>query len=1272
MSFDIFTGNEKITKTLRFELRPTLFTQRHIEDYGIVTLDELRAEKSVELKKLLDDYYRAYIDKRLSVVHNLDWRELFTVMDSVLNHGGSEERKKLENIKKDMRGKVNDELDANKKMFAGNIITHVLPDFIKNNSDYTDEEKEQYLDTVKLFSGFTTSFGKFFTTRKNVFSDDKIHTSICYRIVDENSVIFYQNMRAYQKINENASQEIEKIEAECRQQINEWKLSHIYSVDYYNNVLTQRGIEFYNDICGRINLHMNLYCQQTKEKSGQYRMKKLHKQILSISSTSFEVPYMYKDDNEVYDSINMFIRKLEDNRLNDSIVGLLQMAQQYDYKQIFIDAKSYANVSNFISGSWDTVINSITRYYDENTTAKKNKQESVEKKVKGEKYRSLSDIYDIVARYVDRDMLKSTNEYEYLCGIKDIYRNDKLQTFERNDKKLIEDDESVAKIKEMLDMLLNTKHFLDTFTKPEAESTDAEFYDALEEVQELLDGIVALYNKVRNYVTQKPYHKDKIQLRFDCSSLGTGWSKSKEFDYKTIILRRNGLYYLAIYNPKNKPDKALMEGHTGDVGHGYEKMVYDILPTKRLINWCVESDAAKEKYNPSQYIIDGCKNDRHAGKNFDINFCHDLIDYLKACININGNWKTLKFNFSDTGEYNNIKDFYDEIEMQGYKLSWVNISKDDIDRLDKEGQIYLFQIYNKDFSDNSTGTPNLHTMYFRNLFSEENIREGTLKLNGGAELFFRKASIDKRIEHKKGTVLVNKTYKTVIDDKEVRVPIPDKEYQEIYEYYKSGRSAEPSERKKLSKTAQEYLDKVEIREASKDIVKDRRYTQDKYFLHTSVIINYKASKNKKEALNDKVLDYISTQKDLHIIGIDRGERNLIYVSVIDMNGRIVKQKSYNIVGGYNYQRKLVEREKIRDEARKSWKEVGRITDLKEGYLSQVVHEIAEMVLEYNAVIAMEDLNYGFKRGRFKIERQVYQKFESMLISKLNYLVDKKKKVDEPGGILKGYQLTYIPQSIKDVGRQCGIIFYVQPAYTSKIDPTTGFADLFNFKACKSREFLTKFDNISYVEAKDGQQDMFAFSFDYDNFVTHNTTPAIKKWTAYTFGSRIRKDSSIENGRRAYKTYEQEPTAEIKQLLEDSGIEYGDGHNIIEDIKALEENEGQKLIDGIFYNFRLTVQLRNSKTEAEEYDYDRIISPIMNANGEFFDSFKYRELAENGGQHAKLPIDADANGAYCIAMKCLIEMNRVQKGWDKTGKNKENPLFVSDADWFDFMQNKRYL
>ena len=124
---------------------------------------------------------------------------------------------------------------------------------------------------------------------------------------------------------------------------------------------------------------------------------------------------------------------------------------------------------------------------------------------------------------------------------------------------------------------------------------------------------------------------------------------------------------------------------------------------------------------------------------------------------------------------------------------------------------------------------------------------------------------------------------------------------------------------------------------------------------------------------------------MNIIGIDRGERHLIYLTLINQRGEILKQKTFNAVGNYNYQSKLEQREKERDEARKSWDSVGKIKDLKEGFLSAVIHEIAKMMIENNAIVVLEDLNFGFKRGRFKVERQVYQKFEKMLIDKLNYL-----------------------------------------------------------------------------------------------------------------------------------------------------------------------------------------------------------------------------------------------------------------------------------------------
>ena len=41
-----------------------------------------------------------------------------------------------------------------------------------------------------------------------------------------------------------------------------------------------------------------------------------------------------------------------------------------------------------------------------------------------------------------------------------------------------------------------------------------------------------------------------------------------------------------------------------------------------------------------------------------------------------------------------------------------------------------------------------------------------------------------------------------------------------------------------------------------------------------------------------------------------------------------------------------DKEQDRDAARKNWKKIENIKDLKEGYLSQVVHIISKMMVEY--------------------------------------------------------------------------------------------------------------------------------------------------------------------------------------------------------------------------------------------------------------------------------------------------------------------------------------
>ena len=131
-----------------------------------------------------------------------------------------------------------------------------------------------------------------------------------------------------------------------------------------------------------------------------------------------------------------------------------------------------------------------------------------------------------------------------------------------------------------------------------------------------------------------------------------------------------------------------------------------------------------------------------------------------------------------------------------------------------------------------------------------------------------------------------------------------------------------------------------------DIIKDKRYFEDKFFLHLSFSINYFKSTLKMSDLNIKVNKFLyRNQESINIMGIDRGERNLIYITIIDQKGNILLQKSMNellykivkedtdICVQKDYHKILSNRVKERDLAKKSWGAIDSIKELKEGYLS---------------------------------------------------------------------------------------------------------------------------------------------------------------------------------------------------------------------------------------------------------------------------------------------------------------------------------------------------
>ena len=76
-----FIGREPLSKTIRNSLIPSAETARNIEAKGIIGEDELRAEKRQQLKEIMDDYYRSFIEEKLLTMHDIEWQPLLKSLE---------------------------------------------------------------------------------------------------------------------------------------------------------------------------------------------------------------------------------------------------------------------------------------------------------------------------------------------------------------------------------------------------------------------------------------------------------------------------------------------------------------------------------------------------------------------------------------------------------------------------------------------------------------------------------------------------------------------------------------------------------------------------------------------------------------------------------------------------------------------------------------------------------------------------------------------------------------------------------------------------------------------------------------------------------------------------------------------------------------------------------------------------------------------------------------------------------------------------------------
>ena len=1234
--YDKFTNRYPVTKTLQFELIPVGETRETIDKNNILEKDTQLAEDYQRVRKLLDELHKKIIDESLTGASiSVDLlEELFSLTCEKVPL-----IERVAEIEALLRKEVSGILTGHKefkKLFGAEVITEVLPALV---------DKEEDLCAVLRFNRQASMFQNYHVIRRILYSAEESHSTVAYRVIHENLPKFMENIKVFDVLCARGIDFGVSIDG-FKTFLGEICLEHMFSVDGFNSVLTQTGIDYYNQVIGGVatgdglvpglNVYINLWNQQHPDEKRLPLFMPLYKQIMSEGNTaSFRID-SFTSDSEVLAALKVSCIELEEMLLSRSdgmsYLDLFQNMENFSMDGIYVKSQDVASLSLRVCGNWRKLGDFFTKRYDESYSGKKKpgtekyeeEKKAALKKVKDYSLAEIRDVlYDNLEEHISltgwiRNQATALAE-DVKCKMSAMCAAIKKH---REEVPIQQHSSLIDVCKDYLDAIKELQWFLKLFDGSRfAVNRDMVFYSEHSALNDRFMPFNTLYNKVRNYVTKKPFSEDTVKLNFDSPSLMDGWSVTKESSNLGMILMKDGKYYLGIAEKSNTGlFRELEETEETDF---YEKMEYRLLPgpNKMLPRVCFSAKGL-ETFQPSEEILRIYKDGSFKkGAFFSIEDCHKLIDFYKDAIARYDAWAPFNFKFSPTEQYKDISDFFREVSDQGYKVDFKKVSAAVISQMVKEGRLYLFQIYRKDMSEYSKGNLDLQTIYFNMLFDKRNLENAVYKLNGEAEVFYRKASIDvkKTPIHRANEPVANKN------------PLNGKKAS-LFEY---------------------------------DIIKNRRYTKEKFLFHVPVTMNFKAEN--QFSLNAEVENEIRKADDLHIIGINRGERNLLYVVVINSTGEIVEKEQFslNVIESVytdsdgntknmatDYHGLLDRREKERDAAQKSWQQMERIKEIKKGYLSQVVHKITGLALKYNAIIVMEDLSSNFVNGRKKIDKAIYQEFEGALLKKLNYLITDKSReqldVHKPGGALNALQLTNKFESFGKIGWHSGIVFYVSPWSTSGMDPTTGFVNLLKphyASLNQAQEFFAVFDSIRY-NLKD---DYFEFSFDLRKFKV-KADAGRTDWAVCTYGRRLERFKNPEKN-DLWDTRDYDPTAEMKVLLCKHGIDYMDGKSFHRELLAINEVAFYK---ELMHIIALTLQMHNYTegpgTGTEEF----FQSCVKNSSGEFYNS-----LSAGSG----LPKCADAITAYHLAKKGLLLAERI-KG---TPSGEKVSLAIRNNEWLEYMQ-----
>jgi len=145
-----FTNRYPLSKTLRFELKPIGKTKDYIEQKGLLSQDEERAEDYKRVKKIIDEYHKDFIHKSLSGVR-LEALDEFEKM-YLLPSKDDKVQKEFEKLQESLRKQIVSAFRAHptfKNLFAKELIKDELASFVTDESDKALTEKFKNANDMK-------------------------------------------------------------------------------------------------------------------------------------------------------------------------------------------------------------------------------------------------------------------------------------------------------------------------------------------------------------------------------------------------------------------------------------------------------------------------------------------------------------------------------------------------------------------------------------------------------------------------------------------------------------------------------------------------------------------------------------------------------------------------------------------------------------------------------------------------------------------------------------------------------------------------------------------------------------------------------------------------------------------------------------------------------------------------------------------------------------------------------------------------------------------